>query len=184
MDIQLIIPIVTSVLAAITAISTVVVGARLQKSNEINARLRDSLSKKKERFYKEILAILDGLIDGEYDRDDGDYTEIRDVIAGKFKEAAYYASPEVIKSFGDLMQHYYTNEDADLHVLRARKLFAELTVQIRKDLGHTSSFRRKETWLDVMRFSIRDISKYIPKKTGDRGVKTGTPMIYEGKKIV
>lgn len=184
MDTQLIIPIVTSVIAAIAAVTTVILSARLQKVNELNIKLKASLGEKKTAFYQDLLSFLEDIIDGKYDREDEDYTEFREFMQKKFKEAAYYASPEVLKSLGDLMQHYYTNIDADTHVLRGRKLLAELTVQIRKDLGHDSPFYRKETWLDILRFSIKDIRDYIPAKhIGDRGKKTRPSMLHVKKKI-
>lgn len=176
--------IVIAVIAAITTIISVILGARLQKANELNIKLRDSLSEKKATFYQDILSFLDDLIDGKYDRDDDNYEELREFMQSKFKDAAYYGSPDVIKSLGDLMQHFYTNNDPSVHVIRGRKLFAELAVQIRKDLGHTSSIFRKETWLDVLRFSIKDISTFIPQhKIKDYGKKTGPVMIHDGRKI-
>lgn len=135
-------------------------------------------------FYQEILKFLDEMIDGEYDNVDDDYEELRSFLQAKFKEAAYYASPEVIKSLGDLMQHYYTNENPEIHVLRGRKLFAELTVQIRRDIGHETSIFRRETWLDVLRISIKDIHEYIPNpKVKDRGKKTRPTMVLNKMKI-
>ena len=82
------------------------------------------------------------------------------------------------------MKHYYTNEDPEIQVLRGRKLLAELTVQIRRDLGHDTTFFRKETWLDILRFSIRDIRDYIPSsKIKDRGKKTKPVMVNNHKRI-
>jgi hypothetical protein len=181
-DAQSIVTIITSSIAAITTVVTVIVSSRLQKANEKNIKLRESLNKKKMAFYQEILAFLDDMIDGKYEESDTD--QLKEFIQGKFKEAAYYASPEVIKSLGDLMQHYYTNKDLDIHVLRGRKLFAELTVQIRKDIGHDTRFHRRETWLDVLRFSIKDIHQYVPKnKAKDRGKKSQPDMVLGKKRI-
>jgi hypothetical protein len=184
MDFQAVVQILTSVIAAGAAVTSVVLGTRLQKANELNLKLRDSLNTKKMSLYQELFSLLDDLIDGKYDRDDNNYDELRELIQGKFKEAAYYASPEVVKSLGDLMQHYYTNDDPEIHVLRGRKLFAEMVVQIRKDLGHDTTLTRKESWLDILRFSIKDISDYIPaKKRNDRGKKTKPVMIVNSKEI-
>ncbi len=181
---QVIVPIVTSVIAATTTLVTVLWGNRLQKANELNLKLRDSLNAKKMSFYKDLLSFMGDMIDGKYDRHDDNYDDLRGMIQDKFKEAAYYASPEVIKSFGDLMQHYYTDSNPDILVLRGRKLLAELTVQIRIDLGHNASSFRKETWLDILRFSIKDIKDYIPTaKVKDRGKKTKPAMVRNKEKI-
>ena len=184
MEWQTALPIITSLIAAIATIVSVLLSNRLQKVNELNLKLRDSLNDKKATFYQELLSLLDDTIDGKYDRDDGDYTEFRQIMQGKFKEAAYYASPEVIKSLGDLMQHYYTNQDENINTLRGRKLQAELTVQIRRDLGHDTTLFRKESWLDILRFSIRDIHDFIPsRRVKDRGRKTRPIMVINGKRI-
>lgn len=185
MDPEFLIPLITSGIAATAAVFSVILSARLHKVNELNIKLKSSLGEKKTDFYQDLLSFLGDIIDGKYDSEDENYGDLRDFIQEKFKEAAYYASPEVLKSLGDLMQHYYTNEDQDIYTLRARKLFAEMTVQIRKDLGHDTPFYRRETWLDVLRFSIKDIHEFIPaKEIKDRGRKTRPSMIQNKKKIV
>ena len=174
----------STVIAGAFAFATAIAGALLQRANEQNIKLRESLNKKKQKFYAKLLEFLQDLIDGVYDSPEEKNKEALVKVREIFQEAVHYASPEVIKSFGDLMQHFYLSDETSMEYrLRGRKLYFELAVKIRKDLGH-SSFLRRESWLDLMRISIKDISLYVPKKySKDKSRKTHPAIEYEGKKI-
>lgn len=84
--------------------------------------------------------------------------------------------------------HFFYNEWDDGRVFEEDqtnvyqyRLYGDLVVQIRKDLGHVKWFE-SESWLDVVRLKIKDIDDYIPNKNrGQRLTHTMPGMLINGK---
>lgn len=175
-------PDISTVLTGVFGITTVIIGARLQHVHQQNLKLHEALNDRKQTFYFKLMDFMEDVIDGKFQGDVVDQMKrvVRDLI--------YYAPTSVVKSFGDYMQHVYAAESFtdeqkanNGYDLRSLKLYAELKVQIRRDLGNAS---RRESWFDILRLTIKDIKSFIPKYSiSDRGRKTNPPMKVNGKDI-
>jgi hypothetical protein len=153
----------------------------LQSVSQQNLKLREALNEKKEKFYSDFLKFLQELIDGKFN----DQDKMTEQLKQHVNDLVYYAPTSVVKSFGDLTQHIYTQEESNksdnYNSLRTLKLYAELRVQIRKDLGNTKS----ESWLDILRLTITDIGDLVTHSyRSDRGKKTNPPMQAKEGKII
>lgn len=170
----------STILAGVFALVTAIVVAKLREANERNLKLREALNSEKQKVYRDLLVFLDVLSDGGVSDDQA--------VASMKKHTSdlvFYASSGVLKSFGDVMQHVYSDGDdvvgeaKDYNNLRLLKLLAELKVEIRRDLGNAKA----ESWIDILRLTITDINSYMPKSyTKDRGRKTLPEMIIKDKK--
>lgn len=162
--------------------------AMLQNKSQQNLKLKESLNDKKQLFYEDSLKFFSEYLDGNLSEKEID--EIAKKIRSINQEIIYYAPTKVVKSFGDLVQHLYKDAQDDelastLFTVKSKKLFAELEVQIRKDLGHARGrLYNKETWLDMMRITTTDIDEYIHKRYHrERGEKTRPDISYKGSRV-
>lgn len=165
------------VIAGLGALSAYL-SIKLQSTSQQKLRLQESLNKQKQKVYQDLVEFLFDVIESDHK-----YSEEEKIQKATqlLRKMTYSSSPDVLKSFGDFMQAQYNDSDPD-HII-ARKLMAELIVQIRKDLGLRSRFSR-ENWLDVMRIYIRDIHEFLPKRhQGHRGKKTYPRLTYKGRAI-
>ncbi len=176
----------TSILAGFFGLLTVVVGARLTYVNQQNIKLREGLNKKKQQTYFGLLEFLTKLQDMN-DATEEETAEIVRSLKSYFKEIMYYGSPGVLKALGDYMHFFYSEFDSERDITKDEtnifqfKLYGELVIQIRKDLGHVK-WTESESWLDVIRLTIKDIDEYIPEKfRADRGKKSSPPITINGK---
>lgn len=169
------------ILTGVFGIATVVIGAQLQKTQQQNLKLREALNDRKQKFYFEMLRFLDALIEDKFKGDAIEST--KDMM----RELVYFAPTNVVKGFGDFMQNIYATDKADdeqdkkARNMKTLKLYAELKVQIRRDLGNA---KRSESWMDIQRLTTHDIHEYVPKSFHmDRGKRTRPQMIVGDKKI-
>jgi len=172
----------SSLFAGVFGVLTVVIGARLTYVNQQNIKLREGLNEKKRETYIALLNFLSELEDGEADQ-----ARVTKDLKRYFKEVLYYGSPGVLKALGDYMRFFYTEWDSsrgedDQTNLYQFRLYGDLVVQIRKDLGHVK-WLESESWLDVIRLKIKDIDSYIPEKDRKmRAQHTEPEMLINGRK--
>jgi hypothetical protein len=173
----------SSILAGTFGILSVVVGTRLTYVNQQNIKLREGLNKKKQKAYVDLIELINDLQEG----DDQNLDENIAKLKKYFKQILYYGSPGVLKALGDYMQFIYNefddskNFDEDQTNLFHHKLYGELVVQMRKDLGHVKWFE-SESWLDVLRLTITDIDQYVPESSRkSRGSRTQPPIVINKK---
>jgi predicted DNA-binding protein (MmcQ/YjbR family) len=173
-------------IAAITPIITAILVARFERIRYQTQKLREDLNSDKKEFYIDLIGTLQKLFDDEWDE-----VVEKQTSTEKMKEllqkAYYYSSTDVLRSLADLMQHFYITSEKEQEetdfILRAKKLLAELIVQIRKDLGH-ANFMNSENWLDILRLNIKDISEYVHESyRKDKGKKTYPSMLFGKKRI-
>ncbi|HSX45734.1 MAG TPA: hypothetical protein VLG27_01870 [Candidatus Saccharimonadia bacterium] len=172
-------------LAGAFGLLAVIIGARLTYVNQQNIKLREGLNKEKQKTY---IALLEFLSELEDNAASADQDQVATELKKYFKQILYYGSPGVLKALGDYMQFFYTEYDesrdfkTDQTNLFQYKLYGELVVQVRKDLGHVK-WLETESWLDVIRLKIKDINEYIPEKgRGYRGEGTKPSMLLNKKK--
>ena len=83
----------------------------------------------------------------------------------------FFASSKVLKASGDFMQHLYRQQkrkglsagQIDDNNFTNLKLYAELVVAIREDLGIDGPWTRV-SWADIVRPTISDLDEYTPSR--------------------
>lgn len=167
-------------LTSLFALTTAVVAAKLNQVHQQNLKLREALNEKKQACYFELLNFMEDLMSEKYA---GREKEVQIKIKDLVNRLVFYAPTSVIKSFGDVTQHAYLNRNDPEHGMRMLKLYAELKVQIRKDLGNVT-WASGESWADILRLTITDIRDFLPPGYAkDRGAKTLPDLTFKGKRL-
>lgn len=129
---------------------------RWQSAAQENKTLRDKLNKKKEDLYIEIIKLYMEAVNGEVEQE-----EMIDKMRKINEKLTLTASNNVMLVYGDMMQTFMNiKTGAELEGIR---LFGELILAMRKDLGH-KDWLNSLYWFDPMRTFIKDIGKNLPER--------------------
>lgn len=143
-----------------------ILGVLLQQSYARNSELRTELKSKKQDLYSDFIVFI-------YNVQSNAKTYEPKELINKYQEynpkILTYASNDVIKCFGDYMQHAYSfsKELADKGDtswnINSGEYFGDLILAIRKDLGH-SRWWQVMKWYDASRLWVTDIKNFLPEK--------------------
>ena len=163
-----------------------VLGILLQQSYAKNASLREGLKSKKQRLYQDFIVFLYN-VQSNTTKYEGD--ELVKTYQEYYPKILTFASNEVVKCFGDYMQHVYSfnkelSEKGDKSWnVNSGEYFGDLVIAIRKDLGH-SKWWQVMKWFDISRLWVVDINNFVSASDRkNRGTHTGPrPIISKEKK--
>ena len=138
-----------------------VVKSKTEELRSAQTKLREDRLK----IYEDILEPYIAMLGSDAHRE---AKALKKIISEEYRRTtvriALFGSDRVVKAWNTLMQHHYTARESDLDSgFAGIGLFAELLLEIRRDLGNKNSSLGR---LDMLRGIIKDIEEH---KTQIRG---------------
>lgn len=152
MNLQSLVPILP-VIVGILAASTALFGFLWQRQTERLKIIEQQLSQNKYKAYSELVAIFYDLLKDIKSNKESDNNDLMNRLINSKKDLFIYGSDTVFKKYVAWLTYISTNPNDNRHL----KLFLQMLVEIRKDMGNKKT---KLTPKDIMISLMQNEKEY------------------------